>query len=114
MQFRKRALGLFEEEEAEEGHNQTSHTEHLEEGTVGGSNDLRCGSAPPPIHMGSKLKMVRYVTANVAVGAHQTSHLAGDATLHQRHQSKGGAFTGLHKEEASIVINTPQQCRWNR
>ena len=58
MQFRKGTLGLFEEEEAEEGHNQTSHTEHLEEGTVGGSNDLRCGLSATTIHMGSKLKMV--------------------------------------------------------
>ena len=64
MQFRKGTLGLFEEEEAEEGHNQTSHAKHLEEGTVGGSNDLQVwAQRHHPSTSGSKLKMVRYVTA---------------------------------------------------
>ena len=99
MQFRKGTLGLFEEEEAEEGHNQTSHAEHLEESAVGRSNDLRCGLSATTHPHGQQAEDGEVGhRANVAVGAHQTSHLASHAALHQRHQGKGGAFTGLDKE----------------
>ena len=53
------SLGLLQEEEAEEGHDQTGHAQDLEEGAVGSRDHLGVGSPPPPIHIGRRLKMVR-------------------------------------------------------
>ena len=99
VQICKGPLGLLQEEEAEEGNDQTSHAQDLEEGTVGSRDHLGGGfaAAAHPHRQEAEDGQVSH-SANVAVGTHQAGHLTGDATFDQGHQREGGAFTGLHEE----------------